>query len=401
MSAPRKRYLPVKLDNHRLDGHSLSAGCHACPQLKECGGYTRKGGGWSCMDRCSQCNKATCDVVCLKKPRDFARSLLEVGGFGFRNNAPLLSPLARLPRYVPVMQHACGRASEISPEWVAVPFTALMRSRGTEYGPRGDTPEALRNALGLAKSTRIIVLGTGKDAPIEKYWRFRSKNGVPEKLAKLGIDCAVSPNFSFFLEDPRPHHLFNRKRSIVCAEEWSAAGIATVQFMQAVTSADWIFWRRFLEAHPEVNVIGEEFQTGFANPARGRWAIDELTKLQDTLRRPLHIVAVAGARYAELLRERFGNNWTVLDSVPFMRAIKRRGAADFDRRITWERSVGENPADLFLRNSRVYSQWLGESSARKLKSDGRHAERRGIRNRARGARMEAPSPQQGAFAGWM
>ena len=77
MKTPAKK-LRLPLDQHRLDSETMSVGCLACPLLSECGGYTRRGGGWSCMDRCVTCDTTRCDLVCLSKPRDFARALLEV-----------------------------------------------------------------------------------------------------------------------------------------------------------------------------------------------------------------------------------------------------------------------------------------------------------------------------------
>ena len=90
----------------RLDGHTLSMGCLTCPLLRRCGGYRRVAGTWSCMDLCGQCDRTTCDKVCLKKPAQFAADLLEVGGFGFEAIPALLPPeSASLPQYVPTIQH--------------------------------------------------------------------------------------------------------------------------------------------------------------------------------------------------------------------------------------------------------------------------------------------------------
>src|SRR6266496_2655221 len=77
VSAAEKRL--HALDAFRLDNTTISAGCLKCPLLKQCGGYTRAGGGWSCMDRCASCD-SSCDLVCLKKPGDFVRALLEIDG---------------------------------------------------------------------------------------------------------------------------------------------------------------------------------------------------------------------------------------------------------------------------------------------------------------------------------
>jgi hypothetical protein len=350
-----KKKLPINLDDHRLDGDTISAGCFSCPLLKECGGYTRRGGGWSCMDRCRSCD-AKCDLVCLKKQSAFARALLEVGGFGFQGIGSLHAPArSRLPRYVPVLQH--GDIGEVALDWVALPFRTMMRIQRGVYGPLAATAAELRRSLGLRPETRIILLGTGKDRPIETYWRYRRRDQVPRRLAPLALECAVAPNYSLFLEDPRPHHLFNRKRGLICADEWSAAGIPTVPYLHTVTLADWTYWERFLLAHPEVDVVAKEFQTGLANPIRGEEAIAQLARMQSKLQRRLHVVAVGAAKFRGALARDF-DGWTVIDSVPFMKAVKRRAATPGGRRILWSSAKNEDVADLVAHNVSAYENWL-------------------------------------------
>jgi hypothetical protein len=122
--------------------------------------------------------------------------------------------------------------------------------------------------------------------------------------------------------------------------------------------ADWLYWETFLREHPEVVYVAGEFQTGLARPERGREAIEKVAEIQLRLGRPLHVVAVGASRFRSVLEENF-DTWTVLDSVPFMKAVKRRAAARVDlRRVRWERAVGEDVADLLLHNVGRYTQWM-------------------------------------------
>jgi hypothetical protein len=352
------RRLAVKMDQHRLDGHTLSAGCYTCPLLNECGGYTRRGGGWSCMDRCSTCDQ-NCDLVCLKKPTAFARDLLEVGGFGFRNIPPLLQPVgwSAFPRYIPVVQHGYAREEPAPLDWAALPLREVLRMRHGVYGPVAQTPAALRAHFGIAPSTSLILLGTGKDKPIEAYWRWRRRHAAPRALAQLEFAGGIVPNYSFFLEDPRPQHLFNRKRSLICATEWSREGMPVVPYLQALTDADWRYWEDFLRVHPNIQVVAKEFQTGLAAPERGERTLTRLAQLQDTVGRRLHLMAIGAARYLHRLPKLF-DSWTLLDSVPFMKAVKRRVAAAVSRRIRWQPALGEPVEDLLLHNVGRYSDWV-------------------------------------------
>jgi hypothetical protein len=71
----------------------------------------------------------------------------------------------------------------------------------------------------------------------------------------------------------------------------------------------------------------------------------------------LHVFGIGAARYREALPQRF-ENWTVLDSMPFMKAVNRRGAQRSGGRVRWERALGENVADLLLHNAGRYSEWI-------------------------------------------
>jgi hypothetical protein len=349
------------LDAFRLDNNTISAGCLNCPLLKQCGGYTRAGGGWSCMDRCASCD-ASCDLVCLKKPGDFVRALLEIGGFEHRGIPALERPAEALPRYIPVLQH--GFDQEVPLEWAAFPLRGHMRFKGRRYAPIGASAAEVRARLGVSDTTKILLLATGKDRPIESYWRWRRLHGAPDALAALGLSCAVAPNYSMFLEEPRPQHMFNRKRSLICASEWSAAGIGVVPYLQAVAPADWLYWETFLREHAEVTHVAKEFQTGLANPERGREAIDNLDRLQRLLKRRLHVVAIGAARFRGLLDERFDDSWTLIDSEPFMKAVKRRVAARVDgRRVRWMAALGQDAGDLLFHNVGRYQEWLARGRA--------------------------------------
>lgn len=342
----------------RLDGQTLSMGCQGCPLLSQCGGYTRASAAWSCMDLCATCDRAKCDKVCLKKPSQFAEDLLEVGGFGFSDIPRLLQPTgAALPRYIPTIQHGFARLEPLSAPWAAVPLRRLVRFQKGRYGPAVTTAGELRRLFGLSADTRILLLGVGKDRPIERYWRWRRVYDTARALSALDFAAVIVPNYSFWLEDPRPQHLFNRKRSLICAGEFARAGLTAVVCLQAVTPRDWIYWQDFLEAHQEVSVVAKEFQTGLASPERGLPAIEALARLQDRIGRKLHVLAIGGGKYAFDLASRF-DGWTVIDSVPFMKATHRRLAGGAGRRVRWIPSMEEDIGDMLAHNIIRWSDWL-------------------------------------------
>lgn len=346
------------LEASRLDGQTLSMGCQRCPLLRQCGGYTRTSGAWSCMDLCATCDRARCDKVCLKKAARYAEDLLEIGGFGFQGIRALVQPLGTaLPQYIPMIQHGSEGVEDASLPWAAVPMSRLMRFQRGRYAPVATTPGELRRVFGLSPSTRVILVGVGKDRPIERYWRWRHAHDTAPLLGALDFESVVVPNYSFFLEDPRPQHFFNRKRSLICADEFSRAGVPAVPCLQAVAPIDWTYWHAFLAAHEEVSVVAKEFQTGLAKRGRGLPAIESVARLQDQLRRRLHVVAVGGGKYAADLAARF-DGWTIIDSIPFMKATHRRMAGTGGRRVRWIPTMDGDVGELMVHNTLRWSDWL-------------------------------------------
>lgn len=342
----------------RLDGRTLSMGCQRCPLLRQCGGYTRAGSAWSCMDLCATCDRATCDKVCLKKAARYAEDLLEIGGFGFHGVPALLqSSSGALPHYIPMVQHGFEGVEDVSLPWAAVPMSRVIRFQRGEYTPVATTAEGLRRRFGLSANTRIVLVGVGKDRPIERYWRWRRVYDTPRFLAALGFASVIVPNYSFFLEDPRPQHFFNRKRSLICAGEFSRAGIPSVPCLQAVAPVDWAYWHAFLQTHAEVSIVAKEFQTGLARRDRGLPAIESLAHLQDQTRRRLHVVAVGGGKYAADLAARF-DSWTIIDSIPFMKATHRRMAGMAGRRVRWIPTMDGDLGEMLVHNSLRWSDCL-------------------------------------------
>lgn len=347
-----------ELEMHRLDGAIRSLGCTPCPLFDLCGGQTRIGGGWSCATGCNGCDKETCDVVCFGKPAEYCAAVGEVNGFGTADIGPLSQTMAAsLPRYIPVLQHEYADGGVLDLPWAAIPLAALLKSSKGILALSADTTEELSRLYSLGAGTRRLLLGTGKDEPSERYWECRRTHGLPERLSRLGWSLAVAPNYSFFLDDPRTQHLHNRKRSLICANEWKDQEIPSVPYFQGVCHRDYRFWADFLIARPEITLIGKEFQTAAPRWERGIWAIEQLAWVQDFVKRDLHPIAVGAAQFRCELARRF-KTWTIVDSMPFMKAVNRQRAIRGERRVQWVEAHGVPVASLISANAAVWARWI-------------------------------------------
>src|SRR4051812_9013173 len=237
MARKRRQRSGEDISLHRMDNDAVvSLGCESCELLAICGENTRAGGGM-CETRCSGCG-ADCDLVCLGKPDVLAQAVIEVGGFGFEDIGPLSCPENIFPRYVPMIHNGSNRTRSLRTEWAAVPLSILLQHPKGVPTPVATSPEDLRTWFKLSPKTKLILMGIGLDDEIERYWGDRSES-LFDVLAGLGFSAGVVPNYSFSLRHPRPQHLYNRKRSLVCAREWSTRGIPTIPYLQAVTPRDW------------------------------------------------------------------------------------------------------------------------------------------------------------------
>lgn len=365
-------------EEDRLDPNTISLGCRSCPEFGPCGGYTRAGGGWDCMDECGkECDPRTCTLVCMRNPDRYALAMTEIGGsFGSEHLPRLEIPTVPLPRYVPVLQHKYIGAVRLP--WAAIPLTEILKCRGRGYEVAFRDGEDLRAQFGLLQDAKIVVLGIGEDPGLERFWERYLDPGVLEDLAALAIDVLVLPNFSYFHQDPRTHHLYNRSRSLWSGAHLSRAGIRVVPYFHAIAGTDCAFWAKLLRRQEHVDTIAQEFQTGKKRPDRAEKCLDELARLQDDLARPLHLVAVGGRQFARLIADRF-DKWTILSSGPFIAAMNRHVYEIRGGCISERPSPGEDPAILVQANVMVVRRVLDEvRSQASAGSPTRRTEARGV-----------------------
>jgi hypothetical protein len=202
--------------------------------------------------------------------------------------------------------------------------------------------------------------GTAKDLALEKYWEYRRRDQAPTQIAALDVLAAVGPNFSHFLAVPRTDNLFNRKRQLICLEELHVAGVPPIPHLNAVMPSDWHFWQEYLVENPTVSVVAIEFQTGNRNSTQGCKALRHVAHIQQEIGRTLHPVIVGGGQFLDYVAERF-DKFTLMDSEPFMKAIKRRAFEPKDEQRGWQESFSleRQPLDdLIHRNIEGYGQWV-------------------------------------------
>ena len=338
----------------------VSFNCERCGFLRQCGGVEPATPLLDCFALCQidhDCEP--CQEVCPYN-KSFAGRLKEVGGLRFDNLAPITQRRAELPTYVPVIQHWYKRSEPLRWPVVAIETYHILRIVGRDYRAVVDSAEALRRLFMLAPDTQVILLGTAKDSLLERYWSYRRRDQAATQLARLGILFAIGPNFSHFLDVPRTDNLFNRKRQLICLTEFYHAGVSPVPHLSAVTPGDWRFWKDYLRSNDTIRLVAVEFQTGNKTKRQGLKVVERIAVLQDEVGRPLHPVIIGGSQFVEAVAQYFPR-FTLVDSRPFMCAVKRHSFDESDSRVHWKQNPtppGAAIDSLLTDNIARYAHWI-------------------------------------------
>ncbi len=338
----------------------VSATCPQCFLFDLCGGLTNGRPLLNCFDQFC-CNDKNCDHVCPYKPDDYRRRMWEIGGLRFDDIPPLHQAPLILPRYVPMVHHACRRTDALNANYVALDPYKIFGLRAGKYNPVPDEGLALRWHFKVAKDARIILRGTAKDKFLERYWAYRKTDHVAEQVAWLNIALFIGPNYSHFLDVPRSDLLYNRKRQLLCLAELSQAGVSVAPNLSAVMPADWNFWSAYLRDNPQLVHVAVNFQTGYRSRIEGLKAINWVRRMQDEIGRGLSLLLVGGAQYVLDVAGQFAS-FTLMDSQPFKQSVYRKlFRPDQSHRRRWEDTwtmEGQSIDHIMQQNIEGYASWV-------------------------------------------
>jgi hypothetical protein len=330
----------------------LATTCAGCGLLTECGGQRGQQTLGGCLGGCgSSCGgPGKCDWVCPAKP-DFIDRVREVSGLTTRSAALMpSSELLALGSYVPIIRHASSRTAPVSAATVALPLEEVVKWRGQSYGVAAGSAVELRAQFGVRDDVSVVLVSVARDRVLERYWACRRKWFIPRQLKELGFTAVTVPNFSAFLDAPRPHTLWNRRRMEIVAAEFAELGLVVIPHLNSLQMDDWLYWQAFLAEQKHLTHVATEFQTGLRVRDRGEPAVVDLARLQDRLGRQLHPVIVGGAAYAADLGRYFAD-LTFVDSQPFMKAMHRRRGVGQGK---WERAEAIDVGELLEANIRAH-----------------------------------------------
>ncbi|MBV9984924.1 hypothetical protein [Bradyrhizobium sp.] len=299
----------------------MALGCLACPDVGTCGGIRKRQDAFSCLDDCCG-NPSTCDGMCPNNPVGFRDRWREVNGLEL-DNIPRTAPCPAkpLPAYVPYIYHGNRRAVPLDVEAVALPLRRFHTPDGRlRFASRAE----VEATFGIGPQTRIILIGSGRDKPIEAWWKLSERRlPILAGLRALGVALITGPNYSMFTDEVRYNDMHAMKRIGKTWQEIVAAGVPGAYHLNARTPKDYARLTAFLAERPEVTDVAFEFKTGASWRKRLPFHVGELTQLAARAGRPLSLTMIGGIAVLPQLAAAF-ERVTYIDTSAFMNSVYRQ-----------------------------------------------------------------------------
>ena len=309
---------------HEPELATSSLGCTACPDRKICGGLRLEAPFFDCFQFCCD-NVDDCDRVCRNHP-EYPDRVREVETFdlGTVDRAPAIAA-PDLPRVVPVIYHRARRYRPPVSETVALPLYSLFDRRSGL--PRYASPDTLCKAFCVRVGSTILLTGTDRDKPLERWWELGAdrRRTIIQALNKAGVGLVTSPNYSLFIDRPRWDDLHAMKRIAITHQEFLHEGIPAALHVNGRTESDFQRWANYLGVRTEITHLAYEFTTGTGRARRQKQHALWLAGLATAIGRPLHLVLRGGLLVLPILARAFADI-TVLDTSIFMKTMKRQRA---------------------------------------------------------------------------
>lgn len=324
-TAENKEGRNLRRERRRWDdpeAYTLPLGCVDCADRDICGGIHKKQLDYYCLGDC--CGEpSTCDNVCPRNFETYVDRYREVDGFDL-DNIPRATPCLPpdLPSYIPLIFHPNRRSALLNVPAAALPLHKFYSRR--DGSPRYKTRAEIEAAFNVSKKARIILIGCGRDKPIEAWWGLSAQRRVILKaLTELGIELVTAPNYSLFTDIPRHDNLYNIKRIGIAWYEAVDSEMPCALHLNARTPRDYERLAQFIRRRAEATDVAFEFKTGGAWRGRRAFHHRHLAELARKAGKPLRMVMVGGLPAIPVLAPAYAK-LTFIDTTAFMKAMHRQ-----------------------------------------------------------------------------
>lgn len=300
----------------------LALGCGPCPELGRCGGLHQQFKTFNCMDECCH-DPANCTAMCPDNPTMFIARMREINDLDFNNISRAAKvTTALLPAYAPHFYHGSSRGERLATDVAALPLHVLYKRR--DGSAKFATRTELAAAFGIHENTKIVLVGSGHDASIEAWWKLSEKRQpLLAMIADHGYELVTGPNYSLFTNQLRWDDMHSMKRIAITQQEFAAAGVPCALHLNGRTPRDYERWANYLRERDEITHVVFEFGTVWRWPLRREFHLQHLIHVANAVGRPLHMTMIGGMEAVPALAQAYAK-LTVVDAVPFLKAVKRQ-----------------------------------------------------------------------------
>jgi hypothetical protein len=230
----------------------------------------------------------------------------------FKTPLPISNPkrisLPQLPAFIATV----GESSMTIPADLEANTFGI--SLGKIIGEKGNLTvssiEDIRAKFGIPGRSKVILIGTGQDRPLENLWKIHRTHQIFERLAQIRFDCVTSLTFSVWnTEFPRPDQLRNYHRNLWTYDRFVSLGVPCIPFFFPVDEGDFAYLKIWLSQRPEVNTVAVYARFFHREEAFSSY-INYLVKIQECAGRKLRFL-VCGIGKPENI-ERLGRKFNCL-----------------------------------------------------------------------------------------
>ncbi|RZU46659.1 uncharacterized protein DUF4417 [Krasilnikovia cinnamomea] len=266
----------------------------------------------------------TCPVRCGSRT-DIGAWMADVGGtleFDDIDLGERRLP-AGLPRFVPQTDGSAVTTWDAQLRWPAY-GVGLRRvfSPDTASLYRRFTDRDVHEVLGLRPGQLAVLVGYGLDPLVEAFWSRRRVDRLVERIAAMGWDLVLAPNYSIFGNWPRAQHLLSMRMSLLIADEFVNAGMNTVPNLYWYRLEDLRRWAAWVD-DTDPPAVAINLQTVRQDSDWQTWVLPGLHWLAENLpaHLPVIITGLSRAARIDLAVELFGSRLHLVSQNPHQFAL--------------------------------------------------------------------------------
>lgn len=221
----------------------------------------------------------------------------------------------------------------------------------------------VKRRFGLPGRTRVALVGTAKDPPLERLWKISDSNNIWKQISEIGFDWVTSLTYSVWDEMPRLDQIRNQDRNFQTHDLLANLGVPCIPFLFPSEEEDYLAVGEWMSKRSDVKIVAVAAQY-YKRPYQIARLMQDMLAIEAATSRQLHFLVVGAATSASIqtFMRRFSTS--ILTWKPFHRGRTGRYC---DRNLSYSRST-LTKEELVPLNFRQYDLYCKKMSKRSAKA---------------------------------